>query len=303
MPAIDPYTILQGPAIITFNGATFYSEGDIEVEEVLEELTIKASGLNDIEDRVKDRQYKIKFKPAGEWENLTVLFPNYGIGEHLFDSNPLVIWTREAANNKRTYHNAAITKLPSVATGVDNTMLGDIEFTCLIAPATESGDAASFLTVTSEAFPSETFDPSAVLTPVVNFTLGADAPWLNISTITAPVFDFAINLRPVKVSGRGTISMILVSKKGTVKFTPVGVTEADVRALRGADQAVGTRPPVKDVTASASGIWIKLNKCQFKGGNLSYGTSKERIGEITGQATQTVIEGSVQPLWIVDTSD
>ena len=302
MPSIDPYTILQGPAIITFNGATFYSEGDIEVEAVLEELTIKASGLNDIEDRPRDRQYKVKFKPAGEWENLTVLFPSYGIGEHLFDSNPLVIWTRESTNNKRTYLNAAITKLPSVATGVDATMLGDIEFTCLIHPEAETGDEG-YYEVGTDTFPADTFDPAAVLTPVINFTLGADTPWLNISTVTAPVFDFALNLRPVKISGRGTVSMILVSKKGTVKFSPVGVTESDVRTLTGANLAVGSRPLVKDVTASAAGIFIKLNKCQFKGGNFSYGVTKERIGEITGQATQTVIEGAVQPLWIVDTAD
>lgn len=302
MPSIDPYTILQGPAIITYLGATFYSEGDIEVEEVIEEMTIKASGLNDIEDRVKDRMYKVKFKPAGEWENLTVLFPNYAIGGHLFDSNPLVIWTREGADNKRTYYNAAITKLPSVATGVDNTMLGDIEFTCLIHPEAESGDAG-YIQVATETFPAETFDPAAVLTPVINFSLGADTPWTNISTITAPVFDFALNVRPVKVSGRGTISMILTSKKGTVKFTPVGVTEAAVRTLRGADQAMGTRPPVKDVTAYGTGIYIKLNKCQFKGGNLNYGVTKERIGEITGQATQTVTSGTADALWIVDTSD
>lgn len=297
MTVIDPVTILQGPCIIVFGGATFYSEGDVEVEEVLEEITIKTSNFPDIEDRVKDRMYKIKLKPAGEWRDLTVCYPSLSIGDHLFSDADLIIWSRESTNNKRTYSNAAVTKYASVATGVESTMLGEMEFTCLLATDKSPTEAGAYVTIATATFPSDTFDPSKVLTPIVALGVGVDAPWSTLNTSVAPVFDFAITVRPIKVSGRGTVSMVLTGKKGTVKFTPVGVTEAQVDTLRGSALALGARPTTKDVVASGTGIHLTLYSAQFKGGNRNYGSVKDRIGEMTGMATQTFAAGAANPIW------
>lgn len=297
MPDINPTTILQGPCIMTYDGATFYSEGNVEITEEVEELTVKVSGFPDIEDRVFARLFKIGFKPAGEWRDLSVCYPDLDIGDHLFSSEALVIWSRESANNKRTYHNAAVTKYASVATGVEATMLGDMEFTAVLAVDKEPGEAGAYFTIATDTFPSETFDPSKVLTPVIALAIGASSPWNALNTETVPVFDFAIKVRPVKVSGRGTVSMVLTGKTGTVKFVPVGVTEAEVNTLRGTGLAAGARPTTLDVVASGTGIHITLYKAQFKGGNFNYGTDKNRIGEITGKATQTFSAGAGNPLW------
>lgn len=68
---------IDGPAVIQLRGATIYSLEDIALEVDISEIERKSS-IYGIYDRRQDiLSAKIKFVPAGEWRDLSVLYP-YG---------------------------------------------------------------------------------------------------------------------------------------------------------------------------------------------------------------------------------
>jgi hypothetical protein len=67
--------ILGGPALVTYRGQTFYSQGDITLDPSIETFPIMVDRYQQVDERVKNQPIKLSFTPAGEWEALNVLFP------------------------------------------------------------------------------------------------------------------------------------------------------------------------------------------------------------------------------------
>lgn len=71
-------TIIGGPALVRFKGATFFSKGDITLSNDLETFGIDVDAFGgQVEEREANAPLTVSFIPAGEWENLAVLWP-YG---------------------------------------------------------------------------------------------------------------------------------------------------------------------------------------------------------------------------------
>lgn len=68
-------TILGGPALVKFRGATFYSKGDITLNHARTTFPIATDRFGKVDERVSDEELKVSFEPVGEWESLSVLFP------------------------------------------------------------------------------------------------------------------------------------------------------------------------------------------------------------------------------------
>jgi hypothetical protein len=75
MPGISVPTILGGPALVSFRGATFYSKGDILLEVALQTFPIEVDAYRQVDERVRRMPVRCRFTPAGEWEALSVLYP------------------------------------------------------------------------------------------------------------------------------------------------------------------------------------------------------------------------------------
>ena len=75
MPGQSVTTILGGPALVSFRGGTFYSKGDIILELALQTFPVEVDAYRQVDERVRRMPVHCRFTPAGEWENLTVLFP------------------------------------------------------------------------------------------------------------------------------------------------------------------------------------------------------------------------------------
>lgn len=73
--SVNPATILGGPALVQYRGATFYSKGAITLESSKETFQIEADRFGIVDERVQEENIRVSFEPAGEWENLTILWP------------------------------------------------------------------------------------------------------------------------------------------------------------------------------------------------------------------------------------
>lgn len=72
----DLGAIIGGPATVKYKGKTFYSKGDIQLSTDLETFTIDVDAFGGpVENREANAPLSLTFIPAGEWENLSVLYP------------------------------------------------------------------------------------------------------------------------------------------------------------------------------------------------------------------------------------
>ncbi len=67
--------VIGGPAIISYRGGTFYSKGDITLQIAPEVFEVETDVFGVVDRRVGSQPVKCSFVPAGEWENLSVLYP------------------------------------------------------------------------------------------------------------------------------------------------------------------------------------------------------------------------------------
>lgn len=72
---VNTATILGGPALVKYRGATFYSKGDIQLSLNKTTFPIQTDRFGKVDERVSEQEMKVTFDPAGEWESLGVLWP------------------------------------------------------------------------------------------------------------------------------------------------------------------------------------------------------------------------------------
>ncbi|MES2597181.1 MAG: hypothetical protein V4662_17675 [Verrucomicrobiota bacterium] len=292
-------TILTGPCVIVHDGVMFISKGAVTVKPVIERFGIPLAGYPDIEQRVSNRHYEVSFTPAGAWDDLAVLFPysTMSIGSQIFSGKGLTIWTRDSTNNKRVYSNAAVTKCPGVAALHTDTLLGDLTFTCILKEGGAPGDSDAYVTQTTDTFPDIDYDISKIITPVYTRSWGS-SPFdaFNVDP-KGIVYDFNVELRPQMVDGLGTVNMVLVKKGATAKFTPVGLTEAQIRTATGANTALGASPTKNNLIVAGTGFHVTLYSAQLMDDNLTFDANADRIGEITASVTQSITSGAGNPIY------
>lgn len=167
--------ILRGPAIIQYQGQTFYSQGDIAIEFVQETFGINVANFGKVDDRVNNVFHRISFVPSGRWHALSILYPftTAIIGSSVFGSDkPLTIWTRDG--KKRVYTSAAVTKMPDLTLASTKTLHGEVQFTCLHGEDMDRYAANSLYTDTLEAYPGDTgFSAAEILTQPYALQWGA----------------------------------------------------------------------------------------------------------------------------------
>jgi len=305
MPAITSSTILAGPCKLVYDGATIYSKGNVTIKLTEERWMVKVSGMPGLQERTSNRRYEISFEPAGQWASLSVLYP-YGstvIGSQIFSNETLTIWDQAATYNKRVFSNAAITKCPGIKAGVKDTVLGDMTFTAILKDGVIPGASDAYVVISTDTYPTEAFDLSTVITPVYTHVWGGSSPWSSFNVGDAGVvFDFPISIRDQNVSGLGTVNMVLTGRGGSAKFTPVGVTEAEVITATGANTVMGAAPTVNNLVVAGTGIHLTLYNAQMKDVNLNFDSETDRIGEMTAMATQTLSAGALNPLYRIGTA-
>lgn len=72
---VNTATILGGPALVQYRGASFYSKGNITLSNTKATFPIVTDRFQKVDERVSDEELKVSFEPAGEFESLAVLWP------------------------------------------------------------------------------------------------------------------------------------------------------------------------------------------------------------------------------------
>lgn len=299
-------SIVRGPAVVTFNGATLYSKGDISLELGVETFEVATALHGKVDERVVTRVARVRFTPDGQYESLGVVWP-YGamnLGDSVFGATdlPLVIKTKDGKT--LTFAAAAVTRMPSLNLGATKTILGDIEFTCLGADNTAWTAANSLVTTATAAFSDTTFDPASIVTQPYTGVWGVSAPWSSIATFDGWTVDFDLQMAPVTTDAEGIVDMTFQSLAVTAKCRPVGVTEANVIAAlklqdtgnaRGRSLQTGSN----DLVISNTGVTVTVKSAQLKAGPLLFGSGTPRVGELTWVATRKFTAGAASPLFTV----
>jgi len=100
MPGQSVATIIGGPCIMTFRGATIRSKGDVRLNTALSTFPVETSLLGQVDVRLREVSGEISFVPDGEWSNLGVLWP-YGVfplGSYLGPQLPFLSIAANQAN-------------------------------------------------------------------------------------------------------------------------------------------------------------------------------------------------------------
>ena len=75
MPGQSVTSIIGGPCLLTYRGATFRSKGDVRLNQELTTFPILTSLYGQVDERVSEEPLVLSFEPDGEWSNLGVLWP------------------------------------------------------------------------------------------------------------------------------------------------------------------------------------------------------------------------------------
>src|SRR5580693_7661686 len=163
-------TVIVGPAIIQWNGKSFYSKAGFKVHFKRDTFKIETDFDGQIDERAKTQRTEITLQPDGQVSTLSKYFP-YAVGQigsSIFGATalPLVIQTKfgGASNTGQTitYPRAAVSKLPQLRLKPTDTLFDEMTFTCLGVPSVQPNTSTAWQTITDAAFSDTSYDETAI---------------------------------------------------------------------------------------------------------------------------------------------
>jgi hypothetical protein len=298
--SIDRTLILKGPCKLTHNAATFFSQGDVQVDFITDTFAVETSAFGPLDTRVQARRIEVTLSPS-MWNDLTKLFPYASalIGSTIFGATDLPLVITPSHGAPLTLPNAAVSQLPSITLSHGKPLLGALKFTALCAnnadPATQAnwfafGTPASGVALTG-------FD----LTKVYNSRYSLAFNAVTYASEEGFNLDFALGLAPDVVDGEGIVNYRVTSLDASLKFVPTGNTEAAFATLLQWTKAPGAAPTAYGAVISGETTGapiVTLASMQVKGNaSARYGASVGRFGEIELVSKRTLTAGALNPLW------
>lgn len=299
-------TINEGPAAITYNGYTYYSEGTITLTPDLALRDITSSYYGPIDARVTDKAFTLKFTPVGMCDTQSAYFPytNADIGKLIAPATdkPLIIYT--AAGTKITISAAVIIGCPQLLLATDKGPMGEMTFGCLgDLNKIDAASAECYYKIEAAAIAAHSLDPATIPTPAYKLTIGET----EYDSEEGFTFDLGMTTEPRKVNRYGTVNFKLTALRPTLSFTPFGPTESAALALlamQGAGAALMghsnrmsqslTLAPV-----SGHGITIEFDDCQVREGSMLFSASDPRHGQYVILPVIELVAGAPQPLYSI----
>ena len=231
-------TIIGGPALVTFNGATVYVEKDIKVKLVKETKKRTVAAFGTIGEVFMDVKAEISFAPA-QWKNLAILQPYLTAlpGTRIFGDADVPLVIQSITEGKKwTWSRCAITKTFDMDFGAKKNLIGEMTITALKANAADWSGATSIVALADNAFADTSFDRTTL------FDLPYQVSWLTNPAAEPPevqLFDTAdgiqvkrsLTLKPVDTDQAGVIDMWLQDQTIEATFKPIGLSHADLLAL------------------------------------------------------------------------
>ena len=305
--SFNPANYIAGPAIITYDGVTFFSKGDIAVKNTRETFDVNASMHGLIDKREKSISAEVSFTPVGEVENLIKYFPYTvaSIGASIFPATDLPLVIQTLAGTKFTYARAALIKMPTLKLAATDTFFGDMTFLCLRKSAVDPVTADAFLKVETVALSDATFDETKITSPGYVAAYGL-TPYNVIEAHYGFSVEIGMDIIRNYVDRYGCVGARLKSLFASAKFTPIGMTEAafaTLLALDGASAVIPGQSVAKAGTdlvitggATPLAISITIHKAGIVNAGLAFGEAP-RLGELEFVSKRTWTTGVANPLY------
>jgi hypothetical protein len=310
-------TIITGPAIIQWNGKSFYSKAGFKADFKRDTFKIETDFDGQIDERAKTQLTEITFQPDGQISTLNKYFP-YSvaqIGSSIFGATPLplVIQTKfgGASNTGQTitYPRAALSKQPQLRLKPTDTLFGEMAFTCLGVPTVQPTGASAWQTIADAAFADTTYDETAIITDTYSAAYGS-SPYNSIGSMAGFEIDLALATENIIADDYGLVDIILKSLTASAKFAPSNLTEAQLYTLL-ANQGSGYVYPGQSLSKNntnlviagsgnaAHTLTVTINNAGPKDAGFMYSTNKHRFNAVQFTSKRTWTSGVANPLFVL----
>jgi hypothetical protein len=231
---MDRTTIVAGPAIVIYEGVTFYTKDDIEAKPTIERFQIDTSMFGAADERLDTVVWEINFTPVGA--NLTTgevsvaLWPHQKpiIGSSMFGATDRNLVIHSLAGEHLTFKACCVTSMPDIILSTTQTAVGSVTFHAIGANDTEMSDSAKYAEIAATAFSDTSFDPSAVKTIPYTAKFGS---FTDLQTQEGWTISTDMAYEPIKVDNYGIVDYRLTSVGVMAKCKPVGISVSEVLGL------------------------------------------------------------------------
>jgi len=306
----DRTQVIQGPAIISFKGYTYYTQGDITVENTRETWEPKTSIYGALTKRASSSPVtKITFTPAGAADDPTKyinVFTPANIGQLLFGATDFPVTIQTIAGKLITWKAGAITKAPDLILSTLKTLWGPMEISCIGAKATALTDPAVQSTFTSSAFADTSFDSSKVTSAAYQAALGSlSSPFDAIVTEDGFTVSNNMTVNPVRIANYGIVNWVISEVIASVKFIPANCDDDSLwtlfqlqgsnAILPGGDVASLNQDLVITGGTSPTAVSCTIAKVGPDKSTSRYGLAVLRAGEVELFARKSFTSGVLIP--------
>ncbi len=310
-------SLIVSPAILTWNGYSYYFKKGIKADFKRETFKVESDLAGTFDERMKSQMTVVTGQPVGALStaSLNACFP-YAvtqIGASIFGSTdlPLVIVTRFGGTNNAgqtvTYPRAAVTKLPQLRLKSTDTLFGEMEFTCLGDPSVQPNSANAWETIASATFADATFDETQIITDIYTAAFGS-SPFNAIGSMAGFEIDITMAVNQITADDFGIVDMTLKELTAAAKFAPSNLAQAQVATLL-AYQGGGYVQPGQSlsltntdliITGSGNGahyLTATIKRAGPKQAAFMYDAAKHRFDAVEFTCKRTWTSGAANPLF------
>lgn len=295
---------VAGPALVTFAGQTFWSQGDVVAKPTLDLFPIKVAFGGELSRRIRSVVWDISFTPVGEItaNQLAVTHP-YGaptVGQSFRTASDRNLVVHGADGVKITFYAAGVWKQPDLTLSPDGSALGEIQFRALGQNNKDWSDESKFYKLESAAFPGGGPTLANILTQGWSLAYGLTA----IRAEGAIKLSFGASWKERMVNGDALVDYSLKGDglECACKFVPADLALSAYMGLIKL-QGTGARPgadlatltPAADlVVTGLSAAWVVTVKNAIPT-ELSalWGEEPLRTGELGFSATRLAYNGAL----------
>lgn len=306
--------VIQGPALVTRGGVTYYTDGGIRLDFEAAPFAVTADGYGQVDSRDGDAIVRVSFRPIGRWAYAStssgLFYPcARKIGASVFGTGSdtaTVIQPFDSGQPKITIHNTGVIRMPTLQLSATSQIFAsDVEIVGIRKTGIAWGTADSLFTLASNSTPTLDFDPADIATGTWTGAWGAlSSPWDAIETESGWTIELDMAVDPVVTDASGTIDFRIANLTARATAALVGITEADITAkllLQGSGgyrgrshAAAGADLRIYD-TGTVIGD-ITINVANLISARHVYADAQMRVAECVFEATRTVTSGALDPL-------
>lgn len=315
---MDSRYISEGPAVIEFNGAKYYTTDTLNLTPDFKMRELVSSMFGVVDSRVTDKLFNLTFTPLGMMDLTAAAYFPFAVGDLgkllMPDTDlPIVIWT--STGQKITIPAGIISKCPQLLLGTDIGPMGQMGLAGLGDITKEDAADEAYYKIETADISAHTLDPDKAPTPaykavITTPAVGEGEPTeVEIDSEKGFTFDAGASLTPRAVNRYGTVNFKLSALKPTLAFTPFGLDEAGAAALwnvqgtgaakLGASNRLGKSLTVKPVDDALKGITVTFADCKVQSGEMLFGADDPRHGQYVFTPVVTLVESVMQPLYTV----